>query len=75
MNIVIGIILFLLGFIIGVFTRNILIRIVNINNKIKRAEQIIAEEETLKKNMIFQIALMIKSKNELDNLLKKVSSI
>lgn len=45
MNIVVGIILFLLGFIIGVFARNILIKIVNINNKIKRAEEIIAQEE------------------------------
>ena len=45
MNIAVGIILFLLGFIIGVFTKNIIIRIVNINKRIKRAEQIIAEEE------------------------------
>lgn len=45
MNIVIGIILFLLGFIIGVFIKNIIIRIVNINKRIKRSEQIIAEEE------------------------------
>lgn len=35
MNIVIGIILFLLGFIIGVFIKNIIIRIVNINKRIK----------------------------------------
>ena len=45
MNILIGIIFFVIGFILGVFTRNILIKVIQINNKIKQAEKIIAEEE------------------------------
>ncbi len=45
MNILIGIIFFVIGFILGVFTRNILIKFIKINNKIKEAERIIAEEK------------------------------
>ena len=45
MNILIGIIFFVIGFILGVFTRNILIKFIKINNKIKEAEKIIAEEK------------------------------
>ena len=48
MNILIGIIFFVIGFILGVFTRNILIKMMRINNKIKEAERIIAEEEKRK---------------------------
>ena len=45
MNILIGIIFFVIGFILGVFARNILIKFIKINNKIKEAERIIAEEK------------------------------
>ena len=38
-------IFFVIGFILGVFTRNILIKFIKINNKIKEAERIIAEEK------------------------------
>lgn len=48
MNFFIGIICFVLGFILGVCTRNILMKIIQINNKIKQAERIIAEEEKRK---------------------------
>ena len=48
MNILIGIIFFVIGFILGVFTRNILIKIMKINYKLKEAERIIAEEEKRK---------------------------
>lgn len=48
MNFFIGIIFFIIGFILGVFTRNILMKIIQINNKIKQAERIIAEEEKRK---------------------------
>lgn len=48
MNILIGIIFWVIGFILGVFTRNILIKMMKINNKIKEAERIIAEEEKRK---------------------------
>ncbi len=44
MNFLLGIICFILGFVLGVFTRNILIKVISINNKIKMAEKIIAEE-------------------------------
>ena len=44
MNFLVGIICFILGFILGVFTRNILIKVASINNK-----KIIAEEEKRKK--------------------------
>ena len=49
MNFLVGIICFILGFILGVFTRNILIKVVRINNKIKMAEKIIEEGEKRKK--------------------------
>ncbi len=48
MNILIGIISFILGWFLGVFTRNILIKILKIRHKIKMAEEIIAEEEKRK---------------------------
>ena len=44
MNFLLGIICFILGFVLGVFTRNILIKVISINNKIKIAEKMIAEE-------------------------------
>lgn len=43
MNILIGIIFFIIGFILGVFTRNILIKVISIRKKIKQAEKIIAK--------------------------------
>lgn len=43
MNILIGIIFFVIGFILGVFTRNILIKVISIRKKIKQAEEIIAK--------------------------------
>lgn len=45
MNVLLSIIFFILGFVLGVFTRNILIKVIQINNKIKQAEKIIVEEE------------------------------
>lgn len=48
MNFLLGIICFIGGFILGVFTRNILMKILKIKNKIKMAEKIIAEEEKRK---------------------------
>lgn len=45
MNFLIGISSFILGWILGVFTRNILMKVINVNKKIKMAEKIIAEEE------------------------------
>lgn len=45
MNFLIGIFSFILGWILGVFTRNILTKVINVNRKIKMAEQIIAEEQ------------------------------
>ena len=48
MNFLIGILSFILGWILGIFTRNILIKIINVNKKIKMAEKIIAEEQKRK---------------------------
>lgn len=45
MNFLIGIFSFILGWILGVFTRNILMKITNVNKRIKMAEKIIAEEQ------------------------------
>lgn len=48
MNFLLGILFFIMGFILGVFTRNILMKILNTKRKIKMAEKIIAEEEKRK---------------------------
>jgi len=48
MNFLIGILSFILGWILGIFTRNILIKIINVNKKIKMAEKIIEEEQKRK---------------------------
>ena len=48
MKLLIGLICFLLGWIAGIVTRNIRIRIDKVNNKIKMAERIIAEENERK---------------------------
>ena len=48
MNFLIGIFSFILGWILGVFTRNILTKVINVNRKIKMAEKIIAEEQKRK---------------------------
>ena len=45
MNFLICIFSFILGWILGVFTRNILMKIINVNKRIKMAEKIIAEEQ------------------------------
>lgn len=45
MNFLIGIFSFILGWTLGVFTRNILMKITNVNKRIKMAEKIIAEEQ------------------------------
>lgn len=45
MNFLIGIFSFILGWILGVFTRNILMKITNVNKRIRMAEKIIAEEQ------------------------------
>ena len=44
MNFLLEILFFIMGFILGVFTRNILMKILNTKRKIKMAEKIIAEE-------------------------------
>lgn len=49
MNFLIGIFSFILGWILGVFTRNIIMKVINVNKKIKMAEEIIATEERRKK--------------------------
>ena len=48
MNFLISIISFILGWILGIYTRNIIMKIINVNNKIKMAEKIIAEEQKRK---------------------------
>lgn len=48
MNFLLGVLFFIMGFILGVFTRNILMKILNTKRKIKMAEKIIAEEEKRK---------------------------
>lgn len=48
MNFLICILSFILGWILGIFTRNILMKIINVNKKIKMAERIIAEEQKRK---------------------------
>lgn len=48
MNILMSIITFVIGFVLGVFTRNILEKIIKTRNMIKRAEQIIEEENKRK---------------------------
>lgn len=45
MKFLIGIFSFILGWTLGVFTRNILMKITNVNKRIKMAEKIIAEEQ------------------------------
>ena len=67
MNFLIGIICFLLGFILGVFTRNILIKVIGVRNKIKVAEKLLLKkkrEKNLKKNMIFLIVLKRRTESE-----------
>ena len=48
MNFLISILSFILGWVLGIFTRNILMSIINVNKKIKMAERIIAEEQKRK---------------------------
>lgn len=48
MNILMNIIAFIIGFVLGVFIRNILEKIIKTRNIIKRAEQIIEEENKRK---------------------------
>lgn len=48
MNFLIGTIIFVIGFVIGVFTRNILMKVISVKRKIKLAEEIVAREEKRK---------------------------
>lgn len=48
MKFLIEIFIFILGWILGIFTRNIIMKIINVNKKIRIAEKIIAEEEKRK---------------------------
>lgn len=48
MNFLIGTIMFVIGFVIGVFTRNILMKVISVKRKIKLAEEIVAREEKRK---------------------------
>lgn len=48
MKFLLGIIMFVIGFVLGLFTRNILMKLISVKNKIKMAEKIIAEEEKRK---------------------------
>lgn len=48
MNFLIGLLIFICGWTLGVFTRNILIKVINIRNKIQMAEKIVAKEEKRK---------------------------
>ncbi len=48
MKVLIGIICFILGWILGVYTRNILIKIIEIKNMIEEARKIIEEENKRK---------------------------
>ena len=53
MNILMNIIAFIMGFVLGVFTRNILEKIIKTRNMIKRAEQRIKENNS-KRNLILR---------------------
>lgn len=44
MNFLIGTIMFVIGFVLGVFTRNILMKIVNVKRKLRLADEIIAKQ-------------------------------
>lgn len=48
MKFLIGIIMFVIGFVLGVFTRNILMKVISIKRKIKLAEEIVEREEQRK---------------------------
>lgn len=48
MKFLIGIIMFVIGFALGVFTRNILMKVMNVKRKIKLAEEIVEREEQRK---------------------------
>lgn len=48
MNFLIGTIMFVIGFVLGVFTRNILMKVISVKRKIKLAEEIVAREEKRK---------------------------
>lgn len=45
MNFLIGTIMFVIGFVLGVFTRNILMKVVSIKRKIKLAEEIVEKHQ------------------------------
>lgn len=48
MKFLIGIIMFVIGFVLGAFTRNILMKVMSIKRKIKLAEEIVEREEQRK---------------------------
>lgn len=45
MKFLIGIIMFVIGFVLGVFTRNILMKVMSIKRKIKLAEEIVEKHQ------------------------------
>lgn len=45
MNFLIGIFSFIIGWILGVFTKNIIMKVINVKRKIKLAEEIIAKHQ------------------------------
>lgn len=45
MNFLIGTIMFVIGFVLGVFIRNILMKVVSIKRKIKLAEEIVEKHQ------------------------------
>ncbi len=58
MNFLIGTIMFVIGFVLGVFTRNILMKIVNVKRKLRLADEIIAKhnkEQEFKRKYDFDL--------------------
>ena len=45
MNFLIGIFSFIIGWVLGVFTKNIIMKVINVKRKIKLAEEIIAKHQ------------------------------
>lgn len=45
MNFLIGTIMFVIGFVLGVFTRNILMKVISVKRKIKLAEEIVEKHQ------------------------------
>lgn len=45
MNFLIGTIMFVIGFVLGVFTRNILMKVISVKRKIELAEEIVEKHQ------------------------------